>query len=405
MTPKSAVYFPGLNGIRALAAILVIVCHIDEWSYRFGLASTDYYKRLMGAYAVVMFFVLSGFLITYLLIKEKEKFGTISYRKFYTRRILRIWPVYYIVLFIGAFLVIYFNPQLWHSRNIYVTSLFYFLMVPNLVHNFGYRADIFGVLWSIGAEEQFYAFWPFIIKNSKIIIRSILIFLCVYLAMKFILTTQVQSTIKFHKWLHFVSFDYMAVGAIAAWLYHKQHRILKVLYHPISQVFCWLFLLISIFHEPIHIPVLPSFDRNYHAVVYAIIILNVGTNPKTLVSLENRLCNFLGKLSYGIYAYHFIILFLLSLTVKDFLGNIESDLIKRMMMFALGISGTVLVSYLSYTYVESWFLRKKEKFMLIKSSTTGTTSQKGNTFAEQIIENPNLVVIKDLTKESKAIGN
>ena len=78
MTPKSAVYFPGLNGIRALAAILVIVCHIDEWSYRFGLASTDYYKRLMGAYAVVMFFVLSGFLITYLLIKEKEKFERIA---------------------------------------------------------------------------------------------------------------------------------------------------------------------------------------------------------------------------------------------------------------------------------------------------------------------------------------
>ena len=70
---KNEIYFPGLNGIRALAAILVIVCHMDEWSYRFGLETTGYYRKEMGAYAVVMFFVLSGFLITYLLIKEKEK--------------------------------------------------------------------------------------------------------------------------------------------------------------------------------------------------------------------------------------------------------------------------------------------------------------------------------------------
>jgi peptidoglycan/LPS O-acetylase OafA/YrhL len=368
---SNAVYFPSLNGIRALAAILVCVGHIDEWSYRFGLESTEYYKKQMGAYAVVMFFVLSGFLITYLLLKEKEKYGTISYTKFYTRRILRIWPVYYIVLFIGALLVIAFASQLSHTRNIYVTFLFYFFMVPNVVHNFGYRADLFGVLWSIGAEEQFYAVWPFIIKNSKVIIRSILILLCLYLAIKFILTTQINSTIKFHKWLYFMSYDNMLVGAIAAWLYHKKHMLLKILYHPVTQVICWLFLLISIFYEPIHIPILPSFDRNYHAVIYAIIILNVGTNPKTIVSLENKICNFLGKLSYGIYAYHFIVLFLLSLAVKDYLVYIESDLLKRILMYVFGLGGTVLISYLSFTYIESWFLRKKEKFMLIKSSTSG----------------------------------
>jgi len=279
-------------------------------------------------------------------------------------------------------------------------------MVPNLVHNFGYKADVFGVLWSIGAEEQFYAFWPFIIKNSRIIIRSVLILLCLYLAMKFILTTQVQSSIKFHKWLHFVSFDYMAVGAIAAWLYHKKHRILSILYHPVTQAICWLFLLVSIFHEPIHIPILPSFDQNYHAVVYAIIILNVGTNPKTLVSLENSLCNFLGKLSYGIYAYHFIVLFILSLTVKDYLGYIESDLLKRAVMFALAIGGTVLVSYLSYTYVESWFLEKKEKFMLIRSSTTRASAENSEVFSDQIVVSSNLIVNNArLAEKSKPIDN
>lgn len=369
---KNEIYFPGLNGIRALAAILVIVCHMDEWSYRFGLDTMGYYRKEMGAYAVVMFFVLSGFLITYLLIKEKEKYGTISYGKFYTRRILRIWPVYYIVLIIGTILVVTFSSELWHSRNIYVTFLFYVFMAPNVVHNFGYRSDLIGVLWSIGAEEQFYAVWPFIVKHSKVLIRSLLVLLVGYLAIKWVLTTQIQSTIKFHKWLHFVSFDYMFTGAIAAWLYHKNHKTLRFLYHPATQVFCWLFLAFSIMWQPIHIPVLPSFDRNYHAIVYAILILNVGTNPKSLVSMENSVCNFLGKISYGMYAYHFIVLFLLSLALRDYMGYIANETFRRIVMFALGIGGTVLVSHLSYKYIESWFLRKKEKFMLIKSRSTGS---------------------------------
>jgi peptidoglycan/LPS O-acetylase OafA/YrhL len=258
------------------------------------------------------------------------------------------------------------------------------------------------VLWSIGAEEQFYAFWPFIIKNSKVIIRAILLFLFLYLALKFILTTQVESTIKFHKWLHFISFDYMAVGAIAAWLYHKKHKLLKFLYHPVTQVICWLFLLISIFHEPIHLGILPSFDRDYHAVVYAIIILNVGTNPKTLVSLENSLCNFLGKLSYGIYAYHFIFLFLLSISVKDYFEYIESDILKRALMFLFGIGGTVIISYLSYTYIELWFLRRKEKFMLIRSSSAGPRIE-NELFSGQLIKTGNLNVSSSITSEANDV--
>ena len=89
-----------------------------------------------------------------------------------------------------------------------------------------------------------------------------------------------------------------------------------------------------------------------------------------------------------------IFLFLLSLIVKDYFENIEGDLVRRVVLFTLGISGTILVSYLSHRYVESWFLKKKEKFMLIKSSTTGTNHQKEKVFSEQIIEQPNLIFAK-----------
>jgi peptidoglycan/LPS O-acetylase OafA/YrhL len=81
------VYFPNLNGLRFFAAFSVMLYHF------FGEGLIN------GHYGVVLFFVLSGFLITYLLFEEKEKFGKIEIKKFYFRRILRIWPLYYLVYF------------------------------------------------------------------------------------------------------------------------------------------------------------------------------------------------------------------------------------------------------------------------------------------------------------------
>lgn len=72
------------------------------------------------------------------------------------------------------------------------------------------------------------------------------------------------------------------------------------------------------------------------------------------------------------YAYHFIVLFLLSLALKDYVGYVQNETFRRILMFSVGIGGTILVSHLSYKYIESWFLKKKEKFMLIKSRSSGS---------------------------------
>ena len=94
------VYFPNINGLRFIAALLVIIHHTEQIKDILGLS--NYWStpiiRSIGGLGVLLFFVLSGFLITFLLLDEESTTGTISIKKFYIRRILRIWPLYYLIL-------------------------------------------------------------------------------------------------------------------------------------------------------------------------------------------------------------------------------------------------------------------------------------------------------------------
>src|SRR5574337_816257 len=97
----TSVYFPGFNGVRFFAAILVLVDHTELFRSYIGFDTfwADNFSSHLGALGVTIFFVLSGFLITYLLLCERKEFNTINIRDFYLRRILRIWPLYYLILF------------------------------------------------------------------------------------------------------------------------------------------------------------------------------------------------------------------------------------------------------------------------------------------------------------------
>ena len=102
---KTHVYFPNLNGLRFIAAFLVILSHLEWIKMTEGMenyASAPFIKNL-GSLGVSLFFVLSGFLISYLLLQEKKDTGDISIKNFYVRRILRIWPLYYITVILAFF--------------------------------------------------------------------------------------------------------------------------------------------------------------------------------------------------------------------------------------------------------------------------------------------------------------
>ncbi len=354
------IYFKGLNGIRAIAAFIVITFHIDQFMYRFGVVGLGYHTTLMAGYGVTLFFVLSGYLITYLLLSEKSKFGKVDMFKFYKRRILRIWPIYYLLLLVTAILLISGLVQ-GSDNKVGQNFILYVFLLANLANG-----DVLtlGPLWSIGVEEQFYLFWPVLLNKSINIFRSLLAIIFIYLAIK--IGFRFFENGRVYSLICLTTFDSMAIGGIMANFVFQKNAVLNFFYKPFLQVVVWVFLIVSVFYKPVHI--FSLFDSEMHAVCYSIIIVNVSTNPLSLVNLQNRVMDFLGRISYGLYIYHMLVIWALSFFLKDKILAIHSNLFRLISIYAMVYGLTIIVAYLSFHYFESYFLRLKEKFAKIHST-------------------------------------
>jgi len=170
------IYFPSLNGLRFIAALLVIFHHIEQIKFYFKMENlwvTSPFIGVIGKLGVVLFFVLSGFLITYLLLAEEHSFKTINVKNFYFRRMLRIWPLYFLIVALAFFILpnipMFTIPGF--EKHVIYHDLFYKLFLyaiifPNLAMTFGIVSYV-SHAWSIGPEEQFYLIWPFIVRRVR----------------------------------------------------------------------------------------------------------------------------------------------------------------------------------------------------------------------------------------------
>lgn len=366
---NNKIYFPGLNGIRAIAALLVVFSHISlkssELGFKYGHGID------MAGYGVTMFFVLSGYLITFLLLKEYDKKGTISYKNFYIRRILRIWPLYYLALIIACLIGLVQGEN--YSTS---TLLFYVFFMPNVPYIFGGVIHLVAPLWSVGVEEQFYLFWPWLFKFRKNLYLIMWGIIITFLLLKLFL--RVYENSNWYSFLSATRFHCMAIGGIGAYHVFNNDTRLKALYNRAVQGCCWIILAVSVY-KPFHI--FSFLDGEIYAVVFLIIILNVSSNPRPLVKLENRILNWLGNISYGIYVYHmFAIAFVFSLA-SYFPRNLSGVIL----IFSAIIVLTLAMAHISYHYFERLFLRAKEKFTVIASTNAPTLEKISDQFA---VENP-----------------
>lgn len=370
------VYFPNLNAIRFIAAFMVVIHHIEQFKLKYELPNNfDYFGTIyvMGKLGVILFFVLSGFLITYLLLKEEQVTTKINIRDFYIRRILKIWPLYFLIFIVGLYLLPNIpgvsvpgygqgevQGQLWFK-----TFLFVFFL-PNLMVFATSGGDGFipGInqLWSIGAEEQFYLFWPWLFKKIKVN-RFIALFavIAVYLAARIILSRlpEFESKKAIDTFLYMFNIDCMAVGGLTAMIYfYKKTAILNFLYNKYLQ---WIVLVTTV----IMIVNGVYFNQGYYAemysILFAICILNFATNPKPIFSLESKWANYLGKISYGIYMYHCISIMIVISVLKYFsiAGNIS--------IYLGTIALTLGLSSLSYHFFEERFIKMKVRFSKVVS--------------------------------------
>lgn len=374
------VYFPGLDGVRCVAVLFVVITHIENFKNYQGYPSLFDHSLInplisnLGKQGVKIFFVLSGFLISYLLLQENKFTKTVNLASFYKRRILRIWPLYYLILLFGFLIAPYFFNLNRFNYNFYQDFNLKFLLglffMPNFLFYY-YGSILFvSVLWSVGAEEQFYLFWPLVFKYVKKRLFFFILFLFALMIiikislMQLISNTSASQTIRLlDSILKMFQYDAMIMGGVFSYFLFTNHtKIISFLFSRTVQIVSILLIGLFILSKPDFF----VFDNLIYGLLYGTVILNIAANPKSILRLENTTLTFLGRISYGIYIYHSVFIaigisyFSKYLLFKDlFLSNL--------ILYLFTIFGTITFAFLSYTYLEKPILGYKKRFMIIKS--------------------------------------
>lgn len=364
------VHFRGLDSLRFLAALFVVIGHIPMNQGSAKLPSPNwgaFFYR--GAPAVSFFFTLSGFLITYLLLEEHRRTGTIGVKSFYLRRACRIWPLYFAVV---AFGLVFYNallPRLGISYPVLYslpTALFlYTFFLPNLMNSLYTVGGILNPLWSIGVEEQFYLAWaPAVKRGIKVLPRLCAAVLAASLVVHFLNRFGAFGTGRLTLFWGQLKLHFMAAGALGAWALHRHRDALLALPVFASRaVQIVLFLLLLEFYSLGRIP-WGLGDELVQLVLYPWLILTVAVNPRNVIHLRNRLFEFLGTISYGIYMLHMIAVYATSQlfrTVRPAAFWQEHIVLYCAAYYTLAIGLVVLLAAVSYRWFEQPFLRLKDR--------------------------------------------
>ena len=356
-------FFESLDGLRAISILGVI------WSHVWYVSGPAYYDKLMkvpvlrnGAFGVSVFFGISGFLITTLLLREQLKNGRISLRDFYIRRTLRIWPLYY------ATLALYVGLVLALQRGTGRDHVFFHYLPGYLTFTYTWFAGweaagaIFNFAWSLSVEEQFYLIWAGVLRALRGAPPVVL--MCLLIG--------IRAAIDIGAVRRVVSMDSLAwrmaagiavpicLGAILAQMLHSERwflRLRPLLGHGSAAPFFFLALIAS----------LAPAASIWEWVRWPVACLLVGS---CVIREDNGIAGFLrwklvayiGVVSYGMY--------MLNTLVIDCLKPIFSRIGPHhpLFQFPIALTGTVLVAGLSYRFLETPFLRLKERFSQLRSA-------------------------------------
>ncbi len=382
---KKSVYFENLDGLRFFAFLAVFISHATLFLGYSNLSPTFYWikKNILvnGDVGVSFFFVLSGFLITYLLLKEKDDCDKISLKNFYIRRILRIWPVYFTTIIVGFFIL----PMI--AKLFVGNGPFVFLLNPSFtllpqymlfLANFnlaftGGSSVPTDVLWSISVEEQFYLVWPWLIaflprKHLLKALGAIILGSCIYRYF-YALSPNVIAYSTFS-----VMSD-LAIGSVLAYLVYTKNNIIDKLRNTprliIFSAYTFLFLIIfgrhyatdALIGNNIFYALFISIFPLILALIYSFVILDQNEMSRSIFKIgKSKTLSFFGKISYGLYSYH-IFAFAIILLIALSLGfNLRyASLLQWIIIAFTSLITVFFLSIISYYGMEKPFLNKKPK--------------------------------------------
>ena len=360
-------YFKELNALRFIGFVGIFFGHVffsnDIEIVNSKIYSTLYsYGKILGFISIDSFFVLSSFLITWKGLEELKVTKKFQFKNFLIRRSLRIWPLYFLVILLGfliEFMKSYFTQDISSLPSFW--SFILFILNFDIIKN-GYEFLFFMVfMWSISVEEQFYIFWALVLKwfqNHLLKISFLIILISIIFRIYFI---NDSLNLNFHTVSALGNFGVGALAAIAA--FNNSILITKIRDFSKTQIVIIYLISLIIF---IAIPSLQNHDlfiviqRVLFSFVFAFIILEQTYSQQSIFKLSRiKYFNFFGKISYGLYCYHGIMITI----VLKFSDYFSKSLFTSIFIFpTLIFCGTLLFSHLSYKFFESKILKLKTKY-------------------------------------------
>ncbi len=353
-------HFHTFDALRFFAFLIVFISHIPLPK----LWGLDQY-HIVGSVGVSFFFVLSGFLITYILLVEKLNTNTIGFKRFFGRRALRIWPLFYAMIAF-AFLTPYLlgwiglnSNDEGYQPNWLLSCLFLENYNMMLSHDFPNVSPL-RVMWSLCIEEHFYIIWVFLLKFISVKRIPLLIIVSLVIAN---ITRLIYWNIGIDSMDVFSNIDYFALGALPAYYLLQAPERLKKLDH-ISIPIKW----ISVIGIGLSVFVLPEWFKPYESLIiptiygplFLIVLLFTLTNRNTFHIKDKRIVSKLGIYTYALYLLHTICINLV-LKISGNLGFNPLDIKGYIIVFGVSLVLSVLVSYASYELFEKQFLKLKKR--------------------------------------------
>lgn len=368
-----AKYFKELNSLRFIGFIGIFFGHVffsnsPEIINSKLYATVFNYGKILGFISIDSFFVLSSFLITWKALEEIKFTKKFQFKNFLIRRSLRIWPLYFFIVFIGFLLEYLKSHYFFESEKLpSLWNFVLFILNYDIIEN-GYNFLFFMVfMWSISVEEQFYIFWAITIKwfNKYLSeISFLIIFISLFFRIYFI---NDSLSLNFHTASALGNFG---IGALTAILAFKHQYFLDKLKSLSRNKI--LFIYVTIFTFFILMPVLLENDffiviqRVLFSIFFSFIILEQTYCGNSIIKVSRiRYFNFFGKLSYGLYCYHGIMITVVLQVNELFM---ESLIISLVLYPSLIFVSTLLVSYVSFRFYELKFLKLKYKFSFLSSN-------------------------------------